>query len=152
MPALCRFQRGSSRLPGLLSGKTERNQAYAFCIYEIGASHFARQNAGQWNMKDKKYFQPGRISEWTVINFTNERGIDQMLKGLAECCHNRGTPSPPPDHRNVIMVLVGILRQRGIGSSMESGRLPAPRVIQGNPQIVEVSLKTNSAWFLPLTP
>jgi hypothetical protein len=56
---------------------------------------YTLQNSGQWNMKDKKYYQPGYISEWVVINFTNERGIEQIMRGLVECCNARGTfPSP----------------------------------------------------------
>lgn len=49
------------------------------------------QNTGQWNMRDKKYYQPGYVSEWVVINFANEKGIEQIVKGLVECCHARGT-------------------------------------------------------------
>jgi len=46
-------------------------------------------------MKDKKYYQPSHISEWAVINFANERDIEQIMRGLVECCHSRGTLFPP---------------------------------------------------------
>lgn len=99
---------------------------------------FSHQNNGQWNMKDKKYYQAGYISEWAVITFTNERGIEQIMKGLTECCHSRGTFSPPPIMETPITVLVGIFRRRGIGDPTETGRLHLPRIIPGNPQVVEV--------------
>jgi len=46
-------------------------------------------------MRDKKYYQPGYISEWAVINFTNERNIEKIVGDLVRCCHDRGTFSPP---------------------------------------------------------
>jgi len=46
-------------------------------------------------MRDKKYYQPGYISEWAVINFTNERDIGQIMKGLVDCCQTRGAFSSP---------------------------------------------------------
>ena len=49
------------------------------------------QNDGKWNMKDKKYYEPGYISEWLVINFAREGGIENIMKGLTECCASRGT-------------------------------------------------------------
>jgi len=45
-------------------------------------------------MRDKKYYQPGYISEWVVINVANERGIEHTMSDLVECCHTRGTFSP----------------------------------------------------------
>jgi hypothetical protein len=46
-------------------------------------------------MRDKKYYQPGYISEWAVVDFTNERGIEQIVRGLVECCNSRGTCTLP---------------------------------------------------------
>ncbi|KAF9781277.1 Piwi domain-containing protein [Thelephora terrestris] len=77
-------------------------------------------NNGQWNMRDKKYYQPGYISEWAVINFTNENNLGPMIKGLTECCQSRG-----------------MFRQRGIGPPAETGRLHLPRILPGNPLHVE---------------
>ena len=52
-------------------------------------------------MRDKKYYQPGYISEWAVINFTTERDIERIMKGLVECCHTRGTfPTPQQFERS----------------------------------------------------
>ena len=35
-------------------------------------------------------------------------------------------------------VFVGMFRRRGVGETAETGRLHLPRIIPGNPQIVEV--------------
>jgi len=45
-------------------------------------------------MKDKKYYQPGYISEWAVIDFAKERDIEQIMRGLVQCCDARGVFSP----------------------------------------------------------
>lgn len=90
----------------------------------FGGGRSEPTNNGQWNMRDKKFYQAGYISEWAVINFTNEKGIDYIIKGLTECCHNRG-----------------ITRKRGIGSFVEAGRLHLPRILPGNPQVVEQALR-----------
>lgn len=93
-------------------------------------------------MRDKKYYQPGYISEWVVINYTNERGVEQMMKGLVECCNTRGI-SPLLDHVNARDDFVGMFRRRGVKETGETGRLHLPRVIPGNPQVVEVRSPTD---------
>lgn len=90
-------------------------------------------------MRDKKYFRAGYISEWVVINFTDERGLDQIMRGLARCCSDRGTLSLP-DTLAPITVIVGVVRQRGFGQLRETGGLHLPRILPGNPQAVEVHI------------
>lgn len=101
-------------------------------------------------MRDKKYYQPGYVSEWAVINFTNERNIEQIMKGITECCHSRGSFSPLMILGTAITVFVGMFRRRGIGNAVETGRLHVPKIIPGNPQIVEVRTAANnrSGWLL----
>lgn len=96
-------------------------------------------------MRDKKYFDPGYISEWAVINFTNERGIENIMKGLTECCQSRGTFSPSSIAGTLVTVLSGMFRRRGVGGPMETGRLHPPRILPGNPQVVEVRAPANSS-------
>ena len=95
-------------------------------------------------MKDKKYYQPGYISEWAVIDFANEREIEQIMRGLVECCHTRGAFLPiKKNHANALDNFVGMFRRRGVGETGEVGRLHLPRIIPGNPQVVEVSASTS---------
>lgn len=45
---------------------------------------------------------------------------------------------PSPTMRMPMTVLAGIFRRRGVGETVEAGKLHLPRIIPGNPQIVEV--------------
>ena len=88
--------------PGIAFGERRTESAVRFLPpMNDGSLTSPRKDTGQWNMKDKKYYQPGYISEWAVINFTNERGIDQIMKDLTQCCNSRGIFSIL-DHRNIV--------------------------------------------------
>ena len=54
--------------------------------------------------------------------------------------------SPPKNRANALDDFVGMFRKRGVEKTKEVGRLHLPRIIPGNPQVVEVSTPTVGIW------
>jgi hypothetical protein len=57
-----------------------------------------------------------------------------------------GVLAPFPVHVTSCDDFVGMFRRRGVGETGETGKLHLPRIIPGNPQVVEVGTPTADIW------